>query len=121
MSAVDERVARGAAFLDETRPGWDRHIDLDRLSLRSACDCVLGQLDDEPRHAWQETVEAFGLDFEDSQECDLGFSLPSVTVADADWPAGARGWRELTEAWRALITARREGPPEYQHPDGDPE
>lgn len=48
MSTVTERVAAGAAFLDEHDPEWwradvDRAIDLDRLDLGDAGLCVLGQ------------------------------------------------------------------------------
>lgn len=40
----DERVKRGAALLDEKRPGWADEIDLDLLNLRSCTTCVLGQV-----------------------------------------------------------------------------
>lgn len=44
-TAVDERVRRGAAYLDEHGPDqWRDHIDLDRLDIGDGCDCVLGQL-----------------------------------------------------------------------------
>lgn len=41
---ADVRVARGAALLDEKRPGWFNEIDLDDLMLASGRQCVLGQL-----------------------------------------------------------------------------
>lgn len=37
-------VARGAAYLDETRPGWAARIDTETLNMSSTTDCVLGQL-----------------------------------------------------------------------------
>lgn len=40
----DDRVARGAALLDEQVPGWERRIDPDRLDVTSACGCILGQV-----------------------------------------------------------------------------
>jgi hypothetical protein len=39
-----ERVARGAALLDQYRPGWADEIDLHELRIESGSDCVLGQL-----------------------------------------------------------------------------
>lgn len=42
--AVEARVARGAALLDEKHPGWDRLIDLETLDMTSGTRCVLGQL-----------------------------------------------------------------------------
>ena len=48
MSTITERVAAGAAFLDEHDPQWwradvERAIDLDTLLLSSPSTCVLGQ------------------------------------------------------------------------------
>jgi len=39
-----ERVARGAALLDEKIPGWFRSVDVDTLQISSCHLCVLGQL-----------------------------------------------------------------------------
>ena len=43
MNTVNERVERGAALLDEKRPGWWQDIDLGRLDISSSCDCIAGQ------------------------------------------------------------------------------
>jgi hypothetical protein len=40
------RVKRGAALLDEKRPGWAGEIVLDRLAMNSCFNCILGQLYD---------------------------------------------------------------------------
>lgn len=37
------RVARGAAHLDQVRPGWFNRIDVGTLTLSSPCRCVLAQ------------------------------------------------------------------------------
>ncbi len=37
-------VAKGIAFLDVKRPGWQSFIDVDRLSLASPSQCILGQI-----------------------------------------------------------------------------
>lgn len=41
---AQEAAARGARFLDERRPGWEREIDLSVLDLQSCHDCIIGQL-----------------------------------------------------------------------------
>ncbi len=59
MKTRKARVARGAALLDEVRPGWARRIKLRRLDMNSGyfnpgsteaddpehCGCILAQLD----------------------------------------------------------------------------
>lgn len=44
MSDIKERVARGAAWLDEKYPGWFLKIDLGTLDLSRCTQCVLGQV-----------------------------------------------------------------------------
>lgn len=49
MSSLAERVAKGAAYLDEHHPGWSDRIDrIDRtcLDMGHCAKCVLGQLFD---------------------------------------------------------------------------
>jgi hypothetical protein len=41
---VRERVEKGAALLDEEKPGWRESIDLGRLDMMSPWRCVLGQV-----------------------------------------------------------------------------
>lgn len=40
-----ERVARGAALLDEKRPGWANAINTGELDMSVDCMCILGQLE----------------------------------------------------------------------------
>ena len=44
QSDATARVAKGAALLDEMRPGWAEGILLDHLQMSSVCACVLGQV-----------------------------------------------------------------------------
>lgn len=44
MTAVVERVASGAAWLDENYPNWWKSIDLGTLQVSSCLHCVLGQV-----------------------------------------------------------------------------
>ncbi len=94
---IEQRVAAGAAWLDEHEPGWERRIDLATLDLASSCRCVLGQL-------FAGKVSAHGSGYfwaldqglEGTEE--LGFCAPLVED-HRDWPS-------LDEAWIALIKER---------------
>lgn len=37
------RVAKGAAYMDATHPGWERKIDLSTLDISDADFCICGQ------------------------------------------------------------------------------
>jgi hypothetical protein len=44
MDESMERVLRGAAWLDETAPGWERKLDLSVLDISDPGQCVCGQV-----------------------------------------------------------------------------
>jgi hypothetical protein len=99
VSTVAERVARGAALLDETVPGWDQRIDLDLLDVDCCERCILGQLFASQATAWP-VSRGFGagtvaLGIDDTEIEELGFDDTSMTVA------------EVTAEWRRVITGRR--------------
>jgi hypothetical protein len=98
MSTVAERVARGAALLDEREPGWAERIDLGRLDVMSECRCVLGQLYlrewPDLRLPYLFAVRALGIDDTQAEQA-LGFD-----DEDGEYP-------ELTAEWHRVITARR--------------
>lgn len=54
---IIERVARGAALLDERVPGWETKINVRELRLGSCVHCVLGQL----FSGFERGVDALGL------------------------------------------------------------
>jgi len=90
-------VERGAALLDERKPGWDRKIDLDTLNLADGCNCVLGQvygdrLARDDYNGYDRGQRLLGLNARHSQH--YGF------LAWSDWG-------NLTAAWRQLIEKRR--------------
>lgn len=94
-------VDRGAAFLDETLPGWAERIDTDTLDLSSTCNCVLGQLYryEHPRlrktyTAFERMLDVLGVDWERSRR--LGFAI---------W--GNARYSNLTAAWRRKIRERQ--------------
>jgi hypothetical protein len=107
MVTVAQRVAAGAAWLDEHEPGWDQHIDLDRLDLSYGCNCILGQLES-PNLLLAHQTEAYwvgrsrrGLSRERAAE--LGFATGDYDRLDV----GA--YAALTAEWRRVLTARRAG------------
>lgn len=101
---VEERVAAGAAWLDEHHPGWENDVDLDKLRMDDCALCVLGQtfgdywespLAESRPETWSE------LDAYDEVARPLGFQF-----------SGRRGYSrdeyaELNAAWVRLIESRR--------------
>lgn len=91
------RVAKGAAFLDRTRPGWFTQIDIDTLNLVDGCRCVLAQ--------------SYGCRYRDAARL--------AELADPATPEGERAvidlgfyekgvvWAPLEDAWIEAIAARR--------------
>lgn len=116
-ATITERVAAGAAFLDEREPGWLYRIDLARLDLHAPCKCVLGQLATDKHFdlgtwSWSEICSVFGISVFDpaaaQSDYDLGFN--------AAWPLGDEvtslaDYAALTAEWRRYIEARRAGAP----------
>ena len=92
MNGITERVERGAALLDEKRPGWLDLIDLDRLSIASACRCVLGQIG-----GYLTELTSLGIREGPCGDVSHGFDGQTLSEMSA-----------LTKAWRDLITRRRE-------------
>jgi len=89
LSTITERVERGAALLDEKRPGWWRLIDLGRLDIDSDRNCVIRQLG-----SYVGTVRGLGL-YYSAADVAHGFQ------GDDDDETAA-----LTVAWRDLIGQR---------------
>lgn len=87
------RAQRGAVLLD---PNWRSRIDVVRLDLHNAQDCVLGQLYGgffRGLHALNLTdLDALRMGFESSTD-------PDAFVADPTLPTYA----ELRDAWRTLV------------------
>lgn len=43
VEVIKERVARGAARLDEVKPDWRSSVNVSRLDMEDSYQCVLGQ------------------------------------------------------------------------------
>ncbi len=114
MSSITERVERGAALLDEKRPGWWRDTDLATLDIRSPCGCILGQLGTQLGDEGRLSRFATGLDavcLDGPEARDYGFDW-GVEISDDAWEAEAERLvggecAALTAAWRDLIISRR--------------
>lgn len=106
MSTISERVARGAAWLDDVRPGWRDQVSLTTLTLANSRLCILGQVfgqDDERGGFWVGTEHLYNA-FRGAPEGGidvLGFN-PYISESDAKINAE----RFLLEAeWRRVIHA----------------
>lgn len=85
MESVEARVARGAAWLDVNKPGWERSIDLSKLNMPNPDWCICGQAE-----AWLPHPDA-------DQAVDCGFLSLSCEEGRerADYEALDRVWRLL--------------------------
>lgn len=94
MTTIAERVAAGAAWLDEHRPGWVDRIDLETLDLGDCANCIVGQEFGEIiPHRLPEAVRDYNPD--------LGFDA----YAENSRPSYTHTL--LGREWRRLIEARR--------------
>jgi hypothetical protein len=95
MSEIDyaARVAKGAALLDEKRPGWEQLIDLDILDIENGTCCVTAQLSGQ--EAWYAGMRQLGLNMRSYTE--HGFRADDGD--QQDYPA-------LNTLWKDLISKR---------------
>lgn len=87
---IAQRVARGAALLDEVRPGWRAEVDATSLDLSSPGRCILGQL----YGLCSQGVRAIGLNWHN------GTSVPDHGF---DRVEENQEYGPLTEAWCAEV------------------
>lgn len=96
-SALKARVAAGAAYLDEVRPGWHDAVNVERLSMDHPEDCVIGQVFGD----YDDYVNAQGI----GRDLAEGLGLFSQYQGDtADW---LNSYAILTDLWREVITGRQ--------------
>lgn len=110
LDEARERVARGAAHLDQMRPGWHAEVDTGTLTLSSCTQCVLGQL-----FGGEWDVDApflHGLKCLNLYEkrgnasaVTHGFAIGTGDAADPDNAEPEFQW--LQDAWIEAIAARR--------------
>jgi hypothetical protein len=96
-----ERVAKGAALLDDKKPGWAERIDLGKLQMHSCYECILGQL--------------FAADHLTDAHTPFGVGIRALLLADDDDVPSAYGFDghdadALNAEWEHVITERRSAP-----------
>lgn len=83
---IEERVTRGAEFLDQHAPAWRKRVDPQHLEMSSSRCCVLGQTFGLFSHGRihlgvdLQEAEALGFVFLDAEECD-----PRYEELGAEW------------------------------------
>jgi hypothetical protein len=122
MTTITERVAAGAAFLDEHDPEWWREIDLDALDLSETDRCVLGQrcplavlaaylghsvewLDSTDRsHGYDAYLRHLAGSLSGFERLEWASAHGFITEDDDD---ERDDWDSLTAEWKRVITERR--------------
>lgn len=109
--SIEDRVQAGLAFIDRDRPGKADGIDLGRLDVSDARNCVLAQVYGTPGNGFRGwvsglvAVEKAGLN-----AADLGFTSYDVVSYEDEYPEFENEDEEyeaLTEEWRRAISERR--------------
>ena len=133
---IEQRVTRGAAFLDQVAVGWEGRINLETLELRSAEHCICGQVFEKEGktlrdgngygfarsnlftegNAWvRECVSdphpQSGYGKADMIAADLGFAVPedlwySPSEGVSDGRSVLDTYDALQTAWTALVKER---------------
>ncbi|TYB69657.1 hypothetical protein FXF51_05715 [Nonomuraea sp. PA05] len=113
---IPERVARGAALLDEKRPGWWQRIHLDTLNINDCGECVIGQLYTDPLHYDDEQFDEGAIDLVGENAYDNNPHAPALVEHGFSLERGAavggneryERWAALTAEWKRVISERRE-------------
>lgn len=117
MTIAEDRVAAGAALLDEKLPGWHDQIDTETLEMGDECRCVLGQLGSNQvnldRLGWEPSPRIHADEEEDgfSRLCDFWEISASNYGCDIYWDHAiddaVASYDELKDAWLVEIAKRR--------------
>lgn len=105
------RVARGAAHLDQVRPGWHDRIDVGTLTLHDSCGCIVGQLIPGTTYgpSFTDGVCALGLNCSDDGGDDgwqRGVTLRMIEIMEDAFNDNV-AYRPLQDAWIEAIADRR--------------
>lgn len=112
LPPAEERVARGAAWLDANVEDWPYRVVLEKLDMSSPCACVLGFVFD--LEALHSEVAHTGYDYGLRMAAPFGSeeSLRWAQDHGFDWHVGAAAdpsadYTQLAAAWTAQIESRR--------------
>lgn len=114
-STASDRVARGAALLDEHVERWWERVDPDELDMEEACGCVLGQVFASPGllSDWKAYDDGcYELRLKRRGEAGIGHASDfgfDITL-DESYGSGSEiggAYDELADLWRGEIEARR--------------
>lgn len=99
MDTIQQRVKRGAEWLDANVPGWWTAVELGLLDLSAGCQCVIGQIDGD---SYGHGMEELGRNpLHDKWAIAHGFdSRTRRHVYGSDFAA-------LTKAWAKAIALRQ--------------
>jgi hypothetical protein len=102
MSTIAERVAKGAALLDERRPGWPERVNVATLNVDDCWRCPLGQV------FGGYASGVFALNLGDHDTIAHGFAGTHDEAGD-DLPVSDEELAALTAEWARVITERQAG------------
>ncbi len=101
---VRERVARGAALLDEKSPGWWRTLVPESIDVRYGDRCVLGSLN--PVLNYYSMLKQLEIEEESDDDGENAAAWYGFNVA-GDAEDENESYARLTDTWRNLIAERQ--------------
>jgi len=101
---VQERVERGAAYLDEVDPGWHRRVNAETLELEDGEHCVLGQLHGGFRLGLGRSHVLSLSSAPRASLSPVAYGFKCVEGVSEAWQA--RDYELLTAAWREAVRVR---------------
>lgn len=108
----EEEIERGVAVLDNVKPQWYHHVDLDALNLDNCYHCVLGQLFGDFEDGVSDLRRITGWSGGDGWQfaAEYGFSVGVMEFEDDEDldEATARNYDTLTKEWVAAIIKIRQ-------------
>ncbi len=104
---ASERVARGAALLDQKKPGWARLIDIDTLDVEDVDFCPCAQLSGTVKFYQDGAEDILGIDITQKKDqefmSDHGFNCLIDLSSKGE---GDQDFMQLNEAWRIEVSKR---------------
>lgn len=104
LEYAQERVRRGAAYLDDVDPGWHRRVDPATLELSSGSSCILGQLHGDFRMGLS---RAHLINLSSAPRASLSpVSYGFQCVSGVDDAVQDRDYVYLNQAWQEAVRKR---------------